>query len=71
MTINDLLSNAHYRSNQTLLAKDLKVNRGTLRKYMTDEKGESHMIIKIGKSYILFAKLSGATHTQLVNKANK
>ena len=44
MTINDLLLNTHYRGNQTLLAKNLNVNRGTLRKYMTDEAGEFHFI---------------------------
>ncbi len=44
MTINKLLLNTHYRGNQTLLAKDLKINRGTLRKFMADEEGEHHFI---------------------------
>ncbi|PHR55934.1 MAG: hypothetical protein COA43_14540 [Robiginitomaculum sp.] len=44
MTIADLLCNAHYRGNQTLLAEVLTVNRNTLRKYMTDIEGEFHFI---------------------------
>ena len=44
MTINDLLYNAHYRGNQSLLAKDLNVNRGTLRRYLMDGSGEFHFI---------------------------
>lgn len=44
MTINELLLTPYYRGNQSLLAKDLNVNRGTLRKYMTDIKGEFHLI---------------------------
>ena len=44
MTIHNLLFNTHYRGNQSLLANDLKVNRSTLRKYMTDILGEFHFI---------------------------
>ncbi len=44
MTINTFLYNAHYRGNQSLLANDLKVNRSTLKKYMTDIIGEFHFI---------------------------
>ena len=44
MTINDLLYNAFYRGNQTLLAIKLDIGRGTLRKYMDDIKGEFHFI---------------------------
>ena len=44
MTINKFLYNAHYRGNQSLLAKDLNVNRSTLKKYMPDILGEYHFI---------------------------
>ena len=44
MTINDLLLNPHFRGNQTLLAKELNINRGTLRKYMLDNSGEFHLV---------------------------
>lgn len=67
MTINELLSNKHYRGNQTLLAKDLRVNRSTLRKYMADAKGLNHFIKK-GAELELFTKVSGGNHTQLVVK---
>ena len=58
MTINDLLLNKHYRGNQTLLAKDLNINRGTLRKYMLDEKGDFHFIVKCGDKYELYTNQS-------------
>lgn len=58
MTINDLLLTPYYRGNQTLLAKELHVNRGTLRKYMADTEGESHLIKKVDGDNVLFGKLS-------------
>lgn len=61
MTINKLLFNAHYRGNQSLLAADLNVNRGTLRKYMNDVMGEFH-----------FIKINNATPMELfTNQSNK
>lgn len=44
MTLNKLLLNPFFRGNQTLLAKTLKINRGTLRKYLSDEEGKHHFI---------------------------
>lgn len=44
MVILDLLGTKLYRGNQTLLAKDLNLNRGTFRKYMLDDEGEHHFI---------------------------
>ena len=58
MTINDLLLNAYYRGNQSLLAKELNVNRGTLRKYMTDTKGEFHFIKSCGGNRHLYTNQS-------------
>ena len=43
-TIPALLSNRFYRNNQSLLANDIGINRGTLRKYMNDEAGEFHYV---------------------------
>ena len=59
MTINDLLLNNHYRGNQTLLAKDMSINRGTLRKYMNDTDSEFHYVkITEGNTPELFVNLS-------------
>ncbi len=58
MTINDLLMKPYYRHNQSLLAKELGVSRGTVRKYMSDLSGESHIIRKQHGKYVLFALLS-------------
>ena len=58
MTINDLLKKPYYRNNQTLLAVELGISRNTLRKYMLDEKGESHIIRKQHGEYVLFGKLT-------------
>jgi hypothetical protein len=58
MTITDLLLTPFYRGNQTLLAKELKINRGTLRKYMLDKSGESHIIRKQYGEYVLFGKVT-------------
>ena len=45
-TILKELGTKMYRGNQTRLAGDLCINRGTLRKYINDEKGEYHQIIE-------------------------
>ena len=58
MTINDLLSTPYYRGNQTLLAKEMNINRNTLRKYMTDIPGELHLVKKMDGAYSLFTKLN-------------
>jgi len=43
-TVNDLLLTLEFRLNQSKLARALNVNRGTLRKYITDVAGEYHEI---------------------------
>ncbi len=53
-TIPELLASKMYRFNQTFLTKELGINRGTLRKYMKDEKGEFHQVIKINGEMQLF-----------------
>ena len=58
MTLSELLLTPYYRNNKTLLAKELKVNRGTLRKYLADTDGESHIIRKQYGEYVLFGKLT-------------
>lgn len=59
MTINELLLNKHYRGNQTLLSKDLNINRGTLRKYMLDDTGDFHFIVENAAGKVeLYANLS-------------
>jgi len=50
MTISELLATPHYRGNQTLLAKDLKINRSTLRAYVDDTFGHHHMVIQTSRS---------------------
>ncbi len=54
MTIPELLKTMFYRSNQSLLSKELGVNRGTLRKYMGDSDGEFHSLKKVDGKYQLF-----------------
>lgn len=44
MTIDDLLRTRYYKNNQSKLAKHLKVNRGTLRKYIHDLDGKHHFV---------------------------
>ncbi len=44
MTIYDLLSKPYYCHNQSLLARDLGVNRATLRKFMKDKEGVHHFV---------------------------
>ena len=44
-TISTILSERSFRTNQVKLAKELKINRGTFRKYMHDDAGAHHCII--------------------------
>ena len=44
MTITELLSTPYYRGNQSLLAEELGVNRGTVRLYAKDTEGKFHFI---------------------------
>lgn len=59
MTVTDTLNNKHFRGNQTQLAKELDINRGTLRLYMTDKKGDYHFIV------------DGSLYSNLSNKIPK
>lgn len=43
-TVTNLLETLEFKSNQSELARALNVNRGTLRKYIKDTKGELHCI---------------------------
>jgi hypothetical protein len=58
MTLTQLLATPYYRDNKSLLARELKINRGTLRKYLADKDGESHIIRKQYGEYVLFGKLT-------------
>ena len=58
MTLNQLLLTKEYRGNQSLLSRELGINRGTLRKYLTDEEGENHHINTVDGKYVMFGKLS-------------
>ena len=58
MTLTDLLATPYYRSNKTLLSKDLGVSRNTLNKYLEDKDGASHVIRKQYGEYVLFGKLT-------------
>lgn len=62
MTIPELLSTKMFRGNQSFLTRELGVNRGTLRKYMNDTKGEFHYVRQSGEDYELFVNQT--------NKAN-
>ena len=59
-TIPKLLNTKLYRHNQTILAKDLSVNRSTLRRYMKDEEGTHH-----------FVKVDGDALELYTNQTNK
>ena len=58
MTINDLLNTREYRGNQSLLARELGINRGTLIMYMDDTKGKHHFIIKDGDKSEFFSNMT-------------
>ena len=63
MTINDLLNTREYRGNQSLLARELGINRGTFIRYMSDTEGKHHFIVKDGDKSEFFANMT--------NKINK
>ncbi len=44
MTVTDLLKSDQYKFNQSKLARDLNISRGTLRAYMEDKKGDYHFV---------------------------
>ena len=68
MTINELLLTPYYRGNQSLLAKELNVNRATVKKYIDDAKGEFHFIdAKTDKFRLISAEL----YTNQSNKVTK
>ena len=58
MTISDLLNTKMYRNNQSFLARELSVNRGTFRHYMNDELGQFHFIIEKEGKLELFTNQS-------------
>ena len=64
-TITELLSTPYYRGNQSLLAKELDVNRGTVRVYAKDIDGKFHFIkVKMDKFQLVGAEL-------FTNQSNK
>lgn len=58
MTINDLLCTREYRGNQSLLARELGINRGTLIRYMNDTENKHHLIFKDGDKLEFFANMT-------------
>jgi hypothetical protein len=58
MTIQDLLRTKMYRHNQSFLARELGLNRGTFRKYMNDEAGDFHLIKDTNGTLELFTNQS-------------
>jgi len=65
MTITKLLETTYYRGNQSLLAKELDVNRATVRLYAKDLEGKHHFI-KANKN-----SSAGELFTNQSNKVNK
>lgn len=65
MTLKDLLLNSFFRGNQTLLSETLKINRGTLRKYLEDTEGNHHLI------KINFDNENDNTYELFTNNTNK
>ena len=62
-TIPNLLESKMYRFNQSFLARELGVNRGTLNKYAEDYEGDYHVVIENELGIELF--------TNQTNKINK
>lgn len=58
MTIQDLLNTKMYRGNQSFLARELGINRGTFRKYKDDMTGEFHIIREANGKLELFTNQS-------------
>ena len=68
MTIIELLSTPYYRGNQSLLANEFNVNRGTVRTYIEDVKGEFHFI---KTEFNKFQLVSAELYTNQSNKVSK
>lgn len=58
MTIPELLATKMYRYNQSFLARELELNRGTFRKYMNDKEGVFHFIRESNGKLELFTNQS-------------
>lgn len=54
-TIRELLYTPAIKGNQTTLARLLKINRGTLAKYMVDIDNTRHIVILQDDKYILMS----------------
>jgi len=59
LTISDLLD-YQFHGNQSEMSRVLKVNRGTLRKYIDDPTGERHQIRVFDGEYQLMVKTHGS-----------
>lgn len=59
-TVSELLNTLEFMNNQTRLANELNVNRGTLIKYMKDFGGEFHTIRTVNGSRQLMVLTSRA-----------
>lgn len=59
-TVTDLLETMDFMRNQTHLAKALNVSRNTVRKYMSDTKGQYHCITYFNGAPQLMALTSAA-----------
>jgi hypothetical protein len=66
MTITELLENPYYRDNKSLLAKELNVNRATIKLYADDLKGKHHFVIRLPGNII-----RRELYTNQSNKVNK
>lgn len=60
-TILELLLTPTIRGNQTVLAKLLKINRSTLRKYLDDTTNANHVVLVNDNKYVFMH--STAPHT--------
>lgn len=58
MTIDRLLSTKMFRHNQSELARALKINRSTLRRYIDDTEGKHHFVRCMGDDHELFTNQS-------------
>jgi len=75
MTVTDLLESKEFKYNQTSLAITLNINRGTLRRYMEDTKGEFHFVCRTSKNaYNFFTnqtrKITDENNTSNANSDN-
>lgn len=58
MTIDELIRTRAYMGNQTLLAKKMKVQRNTLRLYLTDIEGTYHDVKFVDGEPTLFTNVT-------------